>query len=100
MLEIETNEHDCYGMEVDLDRKRIGVQFDNGATDGVTYLDFETLQKAGFTAPNAEAYRNAKAMAVVERFVEEWNNTWTEPEDVSHEWAELYQMAKAVLESR
>jgi hypothetical protein len=96
-LEVETHEHECYGMEVDLVGERVGVLFHNGHLDGVTYLNFATLRDAGFKVPNKEEYNNAKAMAVVERFVQEWKNTWVDPEESSHEWAELYQM---VLESR
>lgn len=50
-LEVETNEHECYGIGVDRDNQRIAVEFDNGPIDGVTYVTFETLQKAGFVLP-------------------------------------------------
>lgn len=99
-LEVETKEHDCYGVEVDLPGERLGVNFDNGPFDGVTYVNFETLRCAGFKVPSKEEYNNAKAMAVVEEFVRKWKETWVEPEEVSHDWMELYRMAKSVLEAR
>lgn len=33
----------------------------------------------------------------VERFVAEWESTWTDPDDINHEWAELYAEAKRLI---
>ena len=33
----------------------------------------------------------------VESFVHEWEATWVDPDDVNHEWSELYRRAKELI---
>lgn len=46
--------------------------------------------------PAADAVKDELA-AVVHRFVAEWDATWVDPDDINHEWAELYRQARAAI---
>lgn len=47
--------------------------------------------------PPYAAAVNAELLAVVRRFVAEWDATWVDPNDINHDWAELYSQARAAI---
>ena len=77
-----------------MEKERIGVDFDNGHTDGVTYVKFATLQNAGFKVPGKEEYNNAQAAEVLRMFIEGFETK----NDLL--LTLVFERAKYVLESR
>lgn len=48
------------------------------------------------TPPAADAVKG-ELLTVVRRFVAEWDATWVDPDDINHDWAELYRQARAAI---
>lgn len=59
-LEVETHEHEVYGLEVEFEKRELHVHFDNGPFDGTVCVLFETLEAMGWTAPTPAQYAEAK----------------------------------------
>lgn len=59
----------------------------------------ESMDRPIMWSVNWWAYRDTmkEAFEVLNRFVSEWEATWTDPDEVDHEWTEMYRSAKRLV---
>lgn len=63
----------------------------------LAYLQATATRHDMLAGAKATSIDPSGAVELVIDWVDEWEGTWIDPDDVNHEWAELYARAKEII---